>query len=245
MSVVTAALAMRGRELSFHFPDSGNMQAHLASILAGKDYPLLPLPSDYACETIVDIGANVGAAALWFLGAAPDARIVCFEPSRENHDCLRHNLASFPRAEAHHCGLYSRAREASLHLGASQCMQHSIVASGETGGASETITLKRASTEFDRLGLERISILKIDTEGCELAILQDLGAARLAKIDMIYLEWHSDEDRRAIDALLGERFLLAHASAKFPHRGNAAYMAASLAARVPAIAAARIARPAD
>lgn len=184
-------LDFRGRKLPFRFTDSGNMKQHLQSILSGKDYPSPPLPSDHKISTIVDIGANVGAAALWFLTAAPDARIVCFEPSRVNFECLRHNLETFREAEAYHCGLFSAERTATLHLGANQCMQHSIVASRETGDATETIQLKRASSELDRLGLKEISVLKIDTEGCEVPILEDLGAERLSHIDLIYLEWHS------------------------------------------------------
>lgn len=245
MPIVTTSLDFLGQTLSIRFPDSGNIRQHLHNIFVGNDYPRLPLPADYQIQTIVDVGANVGAAAIWFLGLSPQARVVCFEPSRENFECLEHNLKSFPQAEVFHCGLYSRDREATLHLGAQQGMQHSIVAGGETGSGTETISLKRACTEFDRLGLSRISILKIDTEGCEVPILEDLGVDRLAKVDMIYLEWHSEEDRRAIDAILAKDFLLASAMAPAPHRGNGAFIAKSLAARVPKIESLRIARPKD
>lgn len=239
MAPVTVPLDFRGRKLPFMFPNSGNMGDHLRSILAGKDYPLPPLPADFHIATVVDVGANVGAAALWFLGAAPEARVVCFEPSRQNHDCLVHNLAAFPNAEAHRFGLFSDDREISLHLGASQCMQHSIYSSGETGTATETVVLRDAAAQFDALGVDRVSILKIDTEGCEVPILERLGG-RLDAVDILYLEWHSDDDRRRVDALLAPRFLLAHAVATFPHRGNACYLAREVAARVPAIEQTRI-----
>ena len=241
--VSTVALDFRGRKLPFRFPDSGNMRQHLQAILSGGDYPTPPLPSGHRVTTIVDVGANVGAAALWFLTAAPEARVVCFEPSRENFESLRHNLESFPNAEVHHCGLFSAERTANLHLGVSQCMQHSIFSSCETGDQIETIALRRASTEFDKLGIQQISVLKIDTEGCEVPILEDLGADRLSRVDVIYLEWHSEEDRRSIDALLGGHFILTYAKSSHPHRGNAAYMAKSLANLVPQIDQVRVARP--
>ncbi len=239
MALVTVPLDFRGRTLPFTFPNSGNMGDHLRNILAGKDYPLPPLPPDFRIETVVDIGANVGAAALWFLGAAPEARVVCFEPARQNHDCLVHNLKQFPNAEAHPWGLFSTDRELTLHLGASQCMQHSIYSSRETGAATETVALKDAAAQFDALGLDRVTILKVDTEGCEVPILERLGD-RLNAVAILYLEWHSDDDRRRIDALLAPRFLLAHAVATFPHRGNACYLAREVAARVPAIDQMRI-----
>jgi FkbM family methyltransferase len=243
-TLTTVPLDYRGRKISSCFPNSGNMTDHLRSILSGKDYPPVPLPVGYKVSTIVDVGANVGAAALWFLSAAEDARLVCFEPSKQNFDCLRQNLQPFPAAEIYCVGLFARDKTvATLHLGASQCMQHSIVASCETGDATETISLKRASAEFDRLGLKEISILKIDTEGCEVPILEDLGRNRLSRVDVIYLEWHSEEDRREIDSILAEQFMMVSASVNFPHRGNAAFLAKRLANSMPKIAGVRIERP--
>jgi FkbM family methyltransferase len=242
MQTRTVKLDFQGREIPFVFPDSGNMVDHLREIMSGRTYPIAMLPPGYRIEVIVDAGANVGASAVWFLNAAPDARVVCFEPTAQNHRCLAANLASFPRAEVYHCGLFSRERTAELFLGRNQCMQNSLVASVEVGGDSETIALKRASTEFDRLGLQRISILKIDTEGCEVPILEDLGE-RLAMVDQIYVEYHSEEDRRAIDALLADRFSLAFCCAQLVHRGVALYVANDLVDRVPGIAAMRLPRP--
>jgi FkbM family methyltransferase len=242
MQTRTVQLDFKGRALPFIFPDSGNMLEHLREIMSGRTYPIAMLPPGYRIEVIVDAGANVGASALWFLNTAPDARVVCFEPTAENHRCLAANLSSFPRAETYHWGLFSRERTAELFLGKSQCMQNSLVASVEVGGDSETIELRRASTEFDRLGLKHVSILKIDTEGCEVPIIEDLGD-RLAGVDQIYVEYHSEEDRRAIDALLADRFSLAFSCAQFVHRGVALYLANDLVASVPTLAAMRLPRP--
>jgi FkbM family methyltransferase len=236
--ITTVTLDVLGRKVPFRFPNSGNVQQHLQSILSGREYPAPPLPPGYRINTIVDIGANVGASALWFLSAAPQARVVCFEPARTNYDCLCHNLKSFPQAEYFQCGLSSSEGSQTLHHGAQQCMQHSIFASIETGEGSETINIKRASTEFDRLGLKQISILKIDTEGCEVQIIDDLGA-RLEGADIIYIEWHSEEDRRVIDDLLG-KFILAQSLCAIPHRGNATYLAKRIAEAVPNLSAVRI-----
>jgi FkbM family methyltransferase len=242
MQTRTVQLDFQGRAIPFVFPDGGNMMEHLREIMSGRTYPIAILPARYRVEVIVDAGANVGASALWFLNTAPEARVVCFEPTAQNHRCLAANLASFPRAEAYHWGLFSRERTAELFLGRNQCMQNSLVASVEVGGDSETIALRRASAEFDRLGLGRISILKIDTEGCEVPILEDLGE-RLTAVDQIYVEYHSEEDRRAIDAILADRFSLAFSCALHVHRGVALYLANDLVAAVPAMVAMRLPRP--
>lgn len=43
--------------------------------------------------------------------------------------------------------------------------------------------------------------MKIDTEGCEVEILESLGP-RLAMIDYVLVEYHNEADRRRIDQLL-------------------------------------------
>lgn len=231
-----------GMSIDFRYPDGGHMRSHLQEILGGRAYPTPATRHGYVPTVIVDIGANIGAAAIWFWSRAPKARIVCFEPSAENFAYLTSNMASCPTAELFPWGLFNREGGATMHLGAEQCMQNSIVRSVETGAKTEAITLRRASSEFDRLGLDRVSILKLDTEGCEVPILEDLGA-RLEAIDQIHVEYHSEEDRRAIDAMLSRRFMLAHARATQIHRGVLLYVAHTLAESDPFHAAMRLARP--
>ena len=73
---------------------------------------------------------------------------------------------------------------------------------------SVKVELKDAASEFDRLGLGRIDILKLDTEGCEVEILKSIGH-RLPNVDYIMIEYHNETDRREIDKLLKDFHLLA------------------------------------
>lgn len=75
-------------------------------------------------------------------------------------------------------------------------------------------------------------------EGCEVQIIGDLGA-RLEGADIIYIEWHSEEDRRAIDDLLG-KFILAQSLCAMPHRGSDTYLAKRIAEAVPNLSAVEI-----
>jgi predicted O-methyltransferase YrrM len=45
---------------------------------------------------IVDVGANIGAASIYFHRAFPDARIVAVEPDRQNFELPVANVAGFP-----------------------------------------------------------------------------------------------------------------------------------------------------
>ena len=84
--------------LRFSYPDSGNMDEHVRATISGATYPWPGMPPGYAYDTIVDIGANIGASALWFMSCKPK-RLVCFEPSRESLALLRRNVGALPGVE--------------------------------------------------------------------------------------------------------------------------------------------------
>jgi hypothetical protein len=68
-----------------------------------------------------------------------------------------------------------------------------------------------------------IDVLKIDTEGCEVPILESI-AAWLPEMKAIYLEYHSERDRLAIDRMLCETHILVSGKVTYPHRGELCYV---------------------
>ena len=64
------------------------------------------------------------------------------------------------------------------------------------------------------------TILKIDTEGCEVDILKNLN---VDNYDLILLEYHSEEDRREIDKLL-KNFMLLGCKTEILNRGLLKYI---------------------
>jgi hypothetical protein len=103
-------------------------------------------------------------------------------------------------------------------------MQNSIHPSIEVAEAnSEEIELVEAREALkDKVG--PASILKVDTEGCELEILKNLEPY-FHDFSLIYLEYHSETDRREIDALLAPTHSLLFSNAIQLHRGNVTYIA--------------------
>ncbi|MBI3515791.1 MAG: FkbM family methyltransferase [Proteobacteria bacterium] len=230
----TTYLEAKPHGFEFAFPNAANMASLVNRILRGAEYALPDLPG-YAPRLIVDIGANVGAAAVSFALRYPDAEIHCYEPSRHNMAFLARNVATLPHIRSHAYGLSDREQEVDLHLGFGQSMQCSVIPSRETGAATERVTLRRARPELERIGLAAGgALIKLDTEGCELPILTDI-APLLGAVDLLYVEYHSEADRRAIERQLGERFLLATARAHHPHRGLNLYVAQALVAAYPVL----------
>jgi FkbM family methyltransferase len=211
------------------YPFSPAMKQVLAGVFQGREYPLC-LPRDFQVDSIVDVGGNVGAAAIWFHHHYPQARIVCYEPSPEVYEFLRENTSAIENIEAKCIGMSDRDCQVELHVGQHHAAQSSVVAHTETSQRTETITLRRASAELQLLSVDRISILKLDTEGCEVPILSDLGGW-LNRIDAIYVEYHSEQDRREIDQMLSRNFYLIRASVQRANLGMLVYLSQSIASR--------------
>jgi FkbM family methyltransferase len=216
-----AWLNFGSRRVRLTFPDAADIRQHINRIVSGQEYPALQLPG-YEAKTILDIGANVGAATLYFHFSFPQAEVYAFEPGAENFRHLAENTRDFPRIHAFQCGLLDRAERVPLYAGKLQSMQCSIVPGPETTSQSQEIELRSAREEISRLGLSEISILKLDTEGCEVPILHSLQS-HLDAIDFIYVEYHSEEDRREIDRMTAKNFLLTRSHALSPHRGQVMY----------------------
>lgn len=220
----------------FRFPAEGNLEAIVLSILGGQEYPTLRLPG-WAPHTIVDVGANVGASALFFALAYPEARIRCFEPSADTARWLEDNTSWLEQVSVRRVGLHQEEQQVRLYKGTTQCAQASIARSIETTEVFEDISLVPA---HEAIGIVADpAILKLDTEGCEVPVLRDLGED-VDLFDVIYVEYHSERDRRAIDALLGERFSLWKSKAHAVHRGTAAYVNARILQGWPAMGALEI-----
>lgn len=132
-------------------------------------------------DTVLDIGANIGAMALPAAQAVgPGGRVVCFEPTVFGVEKLRTNLALNPDLVGHvdvrqvqlvdradaamPAGLYARwpmGHAEGRHAG------HHGVAASCAGAASMTLDDSCAA-----LGLSRIAVIKLDVDGNECGVLR-------------------------------------------------------------------------
>jgi FkbM family methyltransferase len=150
---------------------------------------------------VVDVGANIGLFAIYCKAKFPHSRIHCFEPCPQTQRLLKDNINGLSGIELHSYGLYHSDMHTLLNLHQHNTGENSIKRSDRAYTDAIEIQLKDAGKQIDALGLTHIHILKIDTEGCEVEILESLGA-RLDKVDCLLMEYHNEKDRRRIDRLL-------------------------------------------
>lgn len=220
-----------GRTYTISYPNRSITHDHLMKILKGENYSL-PSSSLFIPQRIIDIGANVGAATILFHHTYPSASILCLEPSAENLPFLRSNLAQLPKVDIMPVALSNRTYRGRLYHGRLHSLQHSLHQSPEVNLSDyEEIEILEAR-EALAAHIVPGTLLKVDTEGSELEILSNLGPL-LKQCGAICLEYHSEQERRGIDALLSHTHHLLAATSRQVHRGDVTYLANEIVERLP------------
>ncbi len=170
----------------------------------GSEYRL---PGDAEPAVIFDIGANIGAAAVYFAVRYPRARVYCFEPLPENIDLLRRNVAPFgervtvvPMGLGEAPGSFEYRRSDDPHNFGGGTFHNVGCAAGTPG---ETIQLPVTTlTLFCRDNrIDHIDVVKIDTEGAERSVLAGMPADLLAGVRVVLGELHGVDDLQVLQML--------------------------------------------
>lgn len=192
------------RRVDFELVDCPDNLLGLHEVLDGAyEIPGLELGEG---ETILDLGANVGAFAVWASKRFPGSKIHCYEPVPENYERLKHNIAAADMA--HDCTIHT----SQVAVVGSEAVASIRIAPGRFNDGEWSVKDEQgAAHDRDRAievpamparKLPPCSVLKADTEGCEVEILAAYPHLRGCKALM--LEWHTLEDYRALMKLARE-----------------------------------------
>ncbi|HND62613.1 MAG TPA: FkbM family methyltransferase [Opitutaceae bacterium] len=153
---------------------------------------------------VVDIGANVGMAALFFAGQPGVDRVVSFEPFGPTADAFARNVARNPALAAkialRRVGLgeapgrlevpYQPDLRGSMSIAGVGDWRGTAAAAGQT----VAIDVERASAALAEILAQPPAVrllAKVDCEGSEYAILRDLASTGgLARFSAFVIEWH-------------------------------------------------------
>ena len=170
-----------------------DMISHVGKIFQGEYAVLGALENPY----IIDIGANVGGFAVWAHEFFKKPKIDCYEPIKENYSLLRQNTAGTDIA-IRNFAIGKEDGERQMYYGLHNCGEASLYSGEEQAKEGEIVKVMSAKH------LPECDIMKIDTEGAEIEILENL-----VNFPSIFLiEFHSAHNRRRIDELLLDYTLL-------------------------------------
>jgi FkbM family methyltransferase len=172
------------------------------------------LPIVLRARSIVDAGANIGMASLYFLWRNPHARVIAIEPDAENHAIAQENLAHFgDRCRLIHGALWSHSSTLAVSRGTYRDGRH---------WASQTVPISQSTTEQVRAytvdeiigeaGYTEVDLLKIDIEGAELQVFRDGNLDFLERTRCCAVECHGAEAESAFRAAV-----IAHGFTTAPH----------------------------
>lgn len=149
--------------------------------------------TDQEQPLIIDGGAHIGLATLYFKMLYPQARVLAFEPQPDNFALLQQNVADnllsdvtlFPAALADQVGTRH------LHFDATeeQWLSSASFLAGAWTGSQKTTSVAVSTLPLSQFLTEPISLLKLDTEGAEQMILQ-AAASKLKMVEQMKIEYH-------------------------------------------------------
>lgn len=173
-------------------------------------------------EVIVDFGANTGISAAFFRLSYKDSQVYCFEPDPRAFHFLKLNSVRLSNCHLSRIAVGNETKKTML----SASKQSSVLSSLDPEISTSTqssVTMANALELLRASNINAVDIMKIDTEGCEMQILDALSSV-LEIIRVIHIEYHSEDARRKIDNLLFETHTLWSGNLLCRHRGTLCYI---------------------
>lgn len=144
----------------------------------------MPYPEQPA--TIIDAGAHIGLASIYFSQRFPDAKIIALEPHPANFELLTKNCAAFPNITPVNAALWTE--EGSLAVADPDAPTWSFRFHPSEQGDIRATCIDALMSEHD---LKHIDLLKVDIEGSEKEVFEH-AAGWLPKVSSIVVELHDD-----------------------------------------------------
>jgi FkbM family methyltransferase len=184
--------AARARIRLLGFDIVGSSYAGLSylfrDVMLSADYDPGPLDGR---PVIIDIGANIGMSILFFKRLFPNSSVYAFEPNPHAFRLLQQNVFQNALKDV---VLFDVALSRDDGRG-------TLYTSGEGGEATASLIEDRGGKRAIEVSIRRLSsllpeigpvdFLKMDCEGAEVAILEDLASAKaLWRIPRLVVEYH-------------------------------------------------------
>lgn len=181
------------------YPSLPSLRYLFREIFLRQEYHFM---ADTAEPFIIDCGANIGLATLYFKALYPSAELLAFEPDPDAFACLSSNVAqnNLGGVELRNSALAGSDGKITLYSSfAGPGELNASIYKARSGGEPRRVTAAKLSQFITR----PVALLKLDIEGAEGEVLTELRASgKLPLISRIVLEYHHHIDTGA-DSLSG------------------------------------------
>lgn len=148
---------------------------------------------DFNPATIIDAGANVGLASIYFANKYPKASVYCVEPEKSNFDLLKQNVAGYKNIHPLKNAISNVAGEVINVVdtgGGNWAFRTEAVESSQdkkVNDSARTITITDIIKQY---GIDTIDILKVDIEGAEAQLFESGYNEWLPRTRCLIIELH-------------------------------------------------------
>lgn len=143
-------------------------------------------------ETIFDVGANQGQTYVKLRSDFPEAFIHCFEPVGATFEILDARMHGDVRAKASRAAFGAHVGQKTIRLFANADDLNSLrddLMSTDAGAMEERVEIDTIDNYCRANAIDRIDLLKIDTEGYEMEVLQGaMTGLKAASISFLLCE---------------------------------------------------------
>jgi FkbM family methyltransferase len=136
---------------------------------------------------IIDAGANIGAASIWFSRLFPESRIVAVEPDPRNAEICRRNCEPFANVAIVEAALGSEAGTATVRQSALTEQSWALQTERGGPGAIPMVTVQELLEKAPQPN--RLFIAKIDIEGFEKDLFRS-NLQWMSEASVILIELH-------------------------------------------------------
>ncbi|MDJ0784197.1 MAG: FkbM family methyltransferase [Desulfosarcinaceae bacterium] len=140
-------------------------------------------------RSIIDAGANIGLASIYFAHRFPHATILALEPEAENFAQLQKNTAAYPQITPLKAALWHRKAAIEIYSRHTGSLGFSIHNTDGCERSAETVDALGVPDLMDRFHLTGIDLLKIDIEGAEKSVF-DHSQEWIDHVGIIVAEMH-------------------------------------------------------
>lgn len=147
------------------------------------------VPINFKPEVILDLGANIGLATVFFSNKYPDAKIFSVEPEKANFEMLLKNTQFNPNITCLNYGIWNRSTNLEIKSGYDNWGFRVNEVDYENENTVAAISINKILEDYK---LDHIDILKIDIEGSEKELFEKNIEKWLPKTKMIVIELHDE-----------------------------------------------------
>jgi FkbM family methyltransferase len=189
----TVALRVPGVRTPLFCRTFGSDPWVLRGVFAEQQYEIALHDSPHL---IIDGGANVGYASVYFANKYPNAQIIAIEPDPENCALFRKNCAAYPNVELIQGALWPSNTDVVIENSTAESWAFRVVEA-----PSSTNHNFKGFTVTDILrhsGKHHIDLLKLDVEGSEEQLFSSNYESWIGHVNNMVIELHDQRCRNVV-----------------------------------------------